>query len=190
MKRVSKEGLSDGMFANWRYTEPGGRDENPDFVLNREPYRRAQILVALDQVTDPQNVGAVFRSAAAFGAVGVLLQARHAPPETGALARAASGGLEHVPRVEATNLARTLDRLRDAGWWVLGLAEEAADHIGDWEPASRVVLVLGAEGTGLRRLTRERCDQLVRLPTAPAMPSLNVSNAAAVALYALRQGEV
>ena len=146
-------------------------------------------LIALDQVTDPRNIGAVFRSAAAFGALGVLLQSRHAPAETGALAQAASGGLEHVPRLEVTNLARALDQLKTAGWWVVGLAEEATQSLGDFEQETRTVIVLGAEGAGLRRLTREACDLLVRLPTVPAMPSLNVSNAAAVALYALHQGD-
>lgn len=145
-------------------------------------------LIALDQVTDPRNVGAVFRSAAAFGALGVLLQSRHAPAETGALARAASGGLEHVPRIEVTNLARALAELKSAGWWVLGLAEEATQCLQDFGPETRIVIVLGAEGAGLRRLTREACDLLVRLPTVPTMPSLNVSNAAAVALYALHPG--
>lgn len=142
-------------------------------------------IVALDQVTDPRNVGAIFRSAAAFGARAVLLSTRHAPPETGVLARAASGGLELVPRIEVTNLARALERLKSAGWWTLGLAQDAPRDLTGSMTGERIVLVLGAEGKGLRRLTRETCDILARLPTDPEMPSLNVSNAAAVALFAL-----
>lgn len=147
----------------------------------------ADILLVLDQITDPHNVGAILRSAAVFGARAVLLQDRNAPPESAALAKASSGALETVPIVRIGNLAAGLEHLRGAGFWCIGLAGEASEPIGRRGRADRVAIVLGAEGDGLRRLTRERCDALVHIPMAPnAVGSLNVSNAAAVALYAIR----
>ena len=143
------------------------------------------VLVVLDQVSDPQNVGAVLRAAAAFGAAGVLVAAHGAPPATGALAKAASGALELVPLIAVPNLARALQRLKEAGFWCCGLDERATDLLAGLELGPRVALVLGAEGDGLRRLVRDSCDYLARLPTTPAMPSLNVATAAAVALYQL-----
>ena len=138
----------------------------------------------LDQVTDPHNQGAVMRSAAAFGACGVIVQERNSPPVTGVLAKAASGALEMVPLVRVVNIARILDELGELGFLRLAFADEAAEPIERVDLKRDVVLVLGAEGEGLRRLTREKCDAAVRLPTSEAMPSLNVSNAAAIALYA------
>ena len=147
-------------------------------------------VLLLDQVTDPRNVGAILRSAAAFGAACVVLQDRHAPPETGALARAASGALDIVPVVREVNLSRAIASLQKAGFWVMGLAGDASRTLAEAKPRDRrVALVLGAEDTGLRRLQRETCDELVRLPITPAMESLNVAAAAAVALYeVIREG--
>jgi 23S rRNA (guanosine2251-2'-O)-methyltransferase len=148
-----------------------------------------QVVVALDRVADPHNVGAVLRSAAAFGA-GAVLVARHgAPPVGGALAKAASGALERVPLVRVVNLARALDALKRAGFWICGLDEGAATPLVQLELGQRVALVLGAEGGGMRRLVRTRCDHLARLPTLAAQPTLNVSSAAAVALYELVRGD-
>lgn len=141
-------------------------------------------VLLLDQVTDPRNVGAALRAAAAFGAAAVVMQDRHAPHETGTLARAASGTLDIVPVVREVNLSRAIATLQKAGFWVLGLAGEAKRTLAEAVPRDRrVALVLGAEDAGLRRLQRETCDELVRLPMAEGVESLNVSAAAAVALY-------
>jgi len=143
------------------------------------------ILVLLDQVTDPHNVGAILRSAAAFAALAVVVPEHGAPPVTGALAKSASGALESVPLIRVINLVRTLEQVKQAGFWCIGLEAEAAQSLEEIDLPERIALILGAEGGGLRRLTREHCDFLLRLPTRGTLASLNVSNAAAVALYAL-----
>ncbi|ONG50604.1 23S rRNA (guanosine(2251)-2'-O)-methyltransferase RlmB [Pseudoroseomonas deserti] len=146
-------------------------------------------VLLLDQVTDPRNVGAILRSAAAFGAAAVIMQDRNAPPETGAMARAAVGALDTVPVVREVNLSRAIVTLQKAGYWVMGMDGAAKTTLAAAKPKDRpVALVLGAEDSGLRRLQRETCDELVKLPITDAIESLNVSVAAAVALYELARG--
>ena len=142
------------------------------------------VLLVLDQVTDPHNVGAIMRSAAAFGAIGIVTQDRHSPIEGGVLAKAASGALERVPWARVVNLSRALEEIAEAGFWRIGLAGDAPGDLKDSLGPERVALVLGAEGPGMRQNVRDHTDALARLPISAAVESLNVSNAAAIALYA------
>jgi len=147
-------------------------------------------LIVLDQVTDPHNVGAIMRSAAAFGACAIVTQDRHAPPESGTLAKSASGALEVLPWVRVVNLARALEEIAEAGYWRIGLDGAGATTLGEALTSGPVALVLGAEGDGMRHNITQHCDAIARLPISEAMESLNVSNAAAIALYAAATREI
>jgi 23S rRNA (guanosine2251-2'-O)-methyltransferase len=151
--------------------------------------RKDVVLVALDQVTDPHNIGAIMRSAAGFGASGLMLPDRNAPEISGTLAKSASGAVEHLPLIRVINLNRSLDQLKAKGFWIVGLEGEAEKKLSELKLDGRVCLVLGAEGHGLRRLTRESCDLMARLPTGGPIASLNVSNAAAIALYEIARNK-
>ena len=156
--------------------------EQPDIAEIRSINDRSVVL-ALDQATDPRNVGAAIRAAAAFGAHAVITTARSAPPESGALAKAAAGALEQLAYVRAPNLARALDNLKENGFWTIGLAGEAETPISDAPFDRPTAIVIGAEGSGLRRLTLEHCDAAVYIPMTPLLESLNLATAAAIALY-------
>ena len=153
--------------------------------LLANPSDRRRVVLVLDQLSDPHNVGAILRSAAAFGVTAVVVQDRHAPPQSGVLAKAASGALDIVPYVEVVNIARALDQLATHGFWRIALAGDGAQPLAQAIPQGDVALVLGSEGDGIRRLVREHCEAAALIPMPGAMESLNVSNAAAIALYEL-----
>jgi len=174
---VAKDAPHQGLVLECAPLDPPFLDE----VALADP---ARPIVVLDQVTDPHNVGAILRSAAAFGAAAIVTQDRHAPAESGVVAKSASGALETVAWIRVVNLARALDELAEAGYWRIGLAGEADATLAQALTNGPLALVLGAEGDGMRHNITQHCDALARLPITSAIESLNVSNAAAIALYA------
>ena len=175
---VTRDTPHQGLVLECAPLEEVGLDE----VLNSAD---GQVIVVLDQVTDPHNVGAILRSAAAFGAAAIVTQDRHAPAESGVVAKSASGALEVVPWARGVNLARAMEQMAEAGYWRIGLTGDAETTLGEALPTGPVALVLGAEGDGMRQNIAGHCDALARLPIGDAIESLNVSNAAAIALYAV-----
>ena len=157
-----------------------------DEILS-EPKDVRRIVLVLDQLSDPHNVGAILRTAAAFNVTAVVVQDRHAPPQSGALAKAASGALDLIPYVEVVNIARALDDLAKRGFWRIALAGDGDMSLAEATPEGDVALVLGSEGSGIRRLVREHCEAAAFIPIESRMESLNVSNAAAIALYEMRR---
>jgi 23S rRNA (guanosine2251-2'-O)-methyltransferase len=175
-RMLTEDAVHQGLYAEFDpLPEPELTDIEPGLIL------------VLDQITDPHNFGAIVRSAAAFGVKAIVTTARHSPDATGVLAKSASGGLEHVPLVLVQNLARAMNELKSSGWQLVGLAEEGETDISEARLRKPLALVLGAEGKGLRQLTRETCDFLTRVDLPGEIKSLNVSNAAALALYAATQ---
>ena len=157
-----------------------------DEILD-EAHGTRRVVLVLDQLSDPHNVGAILRTAAAFNVTAVIVQDRNAPPQSGALAKAASGALDLIPYVEVVNISRALDQLADKGFWRIALAGDGEQSLADAAPSGDVALVLGSEGSGMRRLVREHCEAAAFIPIAGQVESLNVSNAAAIALYELRR---
>lgn len=155
-----------------------------DHRTSQQPPR----IMVLDHVTDPHNVGAILRSCAVFGVTALMVTDRHAPSESGVLAKTACGALEHVPMIRVTNLAQGLEHLKKSGFWVIGLAEGGGQTLAHVDWSVPTALVMGAEGTGLRALTIKCCDHLVVIPSTGTFSTLNVSNAAAVTLYAAFMG--
>jgi 23S rRNA (guanosine2251-2'-O)-methyltransferase len=152
-----------------------------------ESSHKPRIVLVLDQISDPHNAGAILRTAAAFGVAAVVVQDRNAPAESGVLAKAASGALDTVPYIEVVNISRALEELEKLGFWRIALAGDGGQPLAEAKTDGDTALVLGSEGSGIRRLVREHCDTAAFIPINASMESLNVSNAAAVALYELRR---
>lgn len=174
--RLPRDAVHQGLLLEARHLEPIEIEDIPE----------GGTVLVLDQITDPHNVGAIFRTAAAFGVAALVMTDRHAPEMSGTLAKAASGGLEHVPVALVVNLARALDQLGERGFHRIGLDSDGEAPLEDAPLTGSLVLVLGAEGKGLRRLTRERCDVLARLDMPGPIKSLNVSNACVAALTVVK----
>ena len=172
-RRLTPDSVHNGLLAE---ADPLAAPDIEDLEANG-------VVLVLDQITDPHNVGAILRSAAAFGVKALITTARHSPEATGVLAKSASGALEFVPMVTVQNLARGITALKERGFLTVGLDSEANEDLSDVPMSAPLALVLGAEGKGLRQLTRETCDHLARLDLPGAIKSLNVSNAAALSLY-------
>ena len=158
-----------------------------DFLINKTRSSKYSFVVVLDQVTDPHNLGAVIRSAAAFSVDAIIVHDRSTPRLDGALGKAASGALEHIPIIRTKNIARAIDKLKKFEFWCIGLSDDAHNDLSSLSLYNRTAVVLGAEGEGLRRLTRESCDSLARLPTSLNFPTLNISNAASITFYEIRK---
>ncbi|MEE2655846.1 MAG: 23S rRNA (guanosine(2251)-2'-O)-methyltransferase RlmB [Pseudomonadota bacterium] len=156
-----------------------------DEICTQARTKRRGVVVILDQVTDPRNLGSIIRSAAVFGALAVIVQERNSPKINGVIAKAASGGVEKVSVVRVTNITRAIEKLKLNGFWCVGLESQGANEIDYFMPQNLTAIALGGEGAGLRRLVKENCDELIKIKGNGPISSLNVSNAAAVALFAL-----
>ena len=157
-----------------------------DVCAKAEEKENCTILI-LDQVTDPQNIGAIVRSCAAFGAEALIVQDKNSPKESGAMLKAAAGTYEKLPVCRVTNISRAIEKLKKSGFWIVGMDGYAKDEVSNLPRGGKLAVIMGSEGKGMRRLVSESCDMLIRLPMSPDVESLNVSNAAAIVLYELRK---
>lgn len=178
-KLLSQEAVHQGVMAYVKELEDNAIE---DICIMAEEKNDCHVLI-LDQVTDPQNVGAIIRSCAAFGAMALIMQDKNAPGEGGAMAKAAAGTIEFMPLCRVTNLSRAIEQLKKAGFWVVGMDGQAKITIDKMNKNGKIAMVMGSEGKGMRRLVEESCDEVVKLPISEKVESLNVSTAAAVALY-------
>lgn len=157
-----------------------------DICILADEKENCHILV-LDQVTDPQNIGAIIRSCVAFDTLALVMQDKNSPQETGAMAKASAGMIEHLPICRVTNLSRALHQFKEAGFWIVGMDGYAQTTIDKMNKSGKTAIVMGSEGKGMRRLVEEACDSTVKLPISPKVESLNVSTAAAIALYEMNK---
>ncbi len=181
LDKITRDGVHQGVALD---AAPLAELDLMDLIIKVSDKPRS-VFAILDQVTDPHNVGAILRSACALGVDGVIMQKKHAPELTGVLAKTASGAIEHIDVCYETNLSRSIETLKERGFEIIGLDETGNESLQQISAGDKTVIVLGAEGDGLRRLIRENCDRLVHLPTTGEVSSLNVSNAAAIAFFKL-----
>lgn len=180
-KAVGREAVHQGYIL---YTEALEGLSLEELCIRSANSNKVSVLI-LDQVTDPQNIGAIVRSAAAFGAMAVIVQDKNSPKESGAMAKAAAGTLEIVPVIRTANLSRAIEILKKNGFWVVGMDGYAKQTIDQLDKNNKLAVVMGSEGAGMRRLVEENCDYTIRLPISDKVESLNVSTAAAIVLYEL-----
>lgn len=181
---LPREAVHQGLAAYCQELEEYTLDEIC-IIANELP--RCHVLI-LDQVTDPQNIGAIIRSCVAFDTLALILQDKNAPLETGAMAKASAGTIEHLRICRVTNLSRAINQLKDAGFWTIGMDGYAQNYIDSIDKSGKIAIVMGSEGKGMRRLVEEACDSTVKLPISEKVESLNVSTAAAIALYEINKG--
>lgn len=180
-KTLPKDAIHQGIALEVKPLEPLSLGD----IIRQTEAKTTSTIVILDGVTDPHNIGAILRSMAAFDSQALIVTDKNAPSETAAMAKAASGALDIVPLIRITNLARALEQLKQAGFWIVGMEGTAEKSLRELDIPKKIAIVMGSEGEGMRRLTLQSCDFLAKLPISPKMESLNVSNAAAIALYEL-----
>ena len=180
---LSSDAVHQGMVVYCNKLEGWTLDELCDVANNKE---NCHVLI-FDQVTDPQNVGAIIRSAVAFDTLALIMQDKNSPEENGAMAKASAGMIEHLPIVRVTNLSRAIEKLKDVGFWVVGMDGYAQVTIDKMDKNGKIAVVMGSEGKGMRRLVEENCDTTVKLPISPLTESLNVATACAIALYEINK---